>query len=301
MNAFGSHTAAHVVLNPEMVSRSVHLRPLLASDLEWCHALMCGPAGARWRYRGRTPAPETVAADLWRSVFAQFVASDQHGEPVGIVGLYNAAVDAGRAHAFAVGHLDRGTLVTEAFGLLCSWAFREHGFVRIFIETPEFNLEQFASLSDVAVVEGRLRNYEVWRGRLWDLYILSIGVEAFTTRFEPLLDRRRPEPRDGSTEASFHALVAELWPLDSLDAVEVLTAAEELVNRPIDDRILTSLGAHHEPSGFSTALLSAIGHIAGSKPSPPLEPSGPATSTISPSGPDPATLNSATPVRQRTT
>jgi hypothetical protein len=145
-----------------LLSRSVVLRPLLPSDAEWCYLLACGPAGERWRYRGRTPSHEQVAVDLWRGVYAQFVVVDRvTGERAGLVGFYNVAVDAGRAYAFALADPDRAPKAAEGFGLLCEWGFDHQGFQRIFLEVPEFNLGQFASLGDAAVVEGRLRNHEI--------------------------------------------------------------------------------------------------------------------------------------------
>jgi len=229
---------------PELSSRAVQLRPLLPSDGEWCYGLMCGPAGTRWRYRGRTPSPEVVMADLWRGVFAQFVVTDRGTlRPVGIVGLYNVATEAGRAHAFAVAEPGASSLVVEGFGLLCSWGFSQFDLQRIFIEAPEFNVATFASLGDTAVVEGRLRNYEFWQGRYWDLFIMSLSAEAFAERFGPVLEARRrdaPTPT-GSGADSFVALVAELWPLDSLGAVEALCALEELAGRPLPNDILAGL------------------------------------------------------------
>jgi hypothetical protein len=258
---------------------------------------MCGPAGTRWRYRGRTPSPEVVAADLWRAVHCQYLVCDPAGTRLGVVGLYNASLDAGRVHGFAVGDPDRGAAVTEGFGLLCAHAFDELGFTRIFVEAPEFNLVQFASLGDTGVVEGRLRNYEMWQGRFWDLFIVSIGVEAFTARFGPLLAQRRDSSGGDHLDRDLAELAAELWPLDSLGAVEVLCALEEQVGFGVSDTVLSSVGAHDDPRRFAAALISAAAdHIVGSADRPSLLPSGPATST------DPAdTTSSASPFRQGTT
>lgn len=238
------------------MSRDVLLRPLLPSDFEWCYALMCGPSGARWRYRGRTPSPEVVSADLWRNVFAQFVVVDRElGTPMGLVGLYNVSLDAGRAHAFAVADPDRSTRVVEGFGILCAWAFEQHGFERIFLEAPEFNAVTFASLGDAAVVEGRLRNYEFWRGRYWDLLIMSISRAAFDRRFSRLLDRRTGPVVTGTGDvAAIEMLVAALWPLDSLATVEVMCAVEEVVGRAVPDSLLRQLDAA-TPEQFAAQLL----------------------------------------------
>lgn len=224
-------------------SRSVLLRPLLPSDGEWCYTLMCGPAGERWKYRGRTPSPEVVAHDLWRGVFAQFVVTERSsGRRAGLVGFYNTSPEAARAHAFAIAEPDVAPLVTEGFGLLLAWGFEHHRFDRVFIETAEFNAANFESLGRAAVVEGRLRNYEVWRGRFWDLLILSVTAEAFSSCFGGLLAARRSqEAAHSMAAAEFTQLLAELWPLDSLGAVEVLNALEEVAGAPVGSEVLHGL------------------------------------------------------------
>lgn len=236
-------TVERSAMIPELASRSVEMRPLLSSDNEWCYALMCGPAGSRWRYRGRTPAPEVVAGELWNGVFAQYVVQSRAtGERVGLVGLYNVSIESSRAHGFAVAQPSDSALVVQAFGLLCDWAFDQFSLQRIFIETAEFNVEAFASLGDVAIVEGRLRNYELWKGRYWDCFIMSISVQAFRDRYGALLDTVRSdfEPAS-SSEEEFVQTCTAVWPLDSLGAVEVLCALEDLFEIPIEPSILEDL------------------------------------------------------------
>jgi hypothetical protein len=228
---------------PELSGRFVTLRPLLPSDAEWCYALMCGPAGAQWSYRGRTPSPEQVASELWNGVFAQFVVvSRDAGERAGLVGLTNVSAEAGRAHAFAVASPDASPLVVQGFGLMCAWAYRQFSFERIYLEAAEFNIAAFASLGEAAIVEGRLRNYEFWRGRYWDRLIMSMSAQAFTERFGATLDFLRTGDAEPGPSA-LTELVAELLPLDSLGAVEVLCALEEHVGYPVGHQILTRIDA----------------------------------------------------------
>lgn len=266
-------------------SRSVLLRPLLPSDAEWCYLLACGPAGERWRYRGRTPSHEQVAADLWRGVYAQFVVVDRAtGDRAGLVGFYNVAVDAGRAYAFALADPDRSPKVTEGFGLLCEWGFEHQGFQRIYLEVPEFNLDQFASLGDAAVVEGRLRNHEIWQGRYWDYFILVLTPESFGARFGALLQRRRATLAhvEELDVTAYSALVESSWPLDSLGLVEVADALEQVLGTTVDPSLLVSLDAADPGRWVEQSLELGDAQPLGSASSPPGEPSGPTTSSRGP-------------------
>jgi hypothetical protein len=263
-------------------SRSVALRPLLPSDAEWCYLLACGPAGERWRYRGRTPSHEQVAVDLWRGVYAQFVVVDRAtGTRAGLVGFYNVAVDAGRAYAFALADPQRSTQVTEGFGLLCEWGFDHQGFQRVYLEVPEFNLGQFTSLGDAAVVEGRLRNHEIWQGRYWDYFILVLTPESFRTHFAALLERRRADSVDTMGAGAYAELVESLWPLDSLGLVEVADALEQVLGTTVDSTQLVSLEAP-DPRTWAERSLVVAAQPLGNAESPPAEPSGPATSSRAP-------------------
>ncbi len=268
-----------------LCSRSVELRPLLPSDAEWCYLLACGPAGERWRYRGRTPSHEQVAVDLWRGVYAQYVVLDRaSGQRSGLVGFYNVAVDAGRAYAFALADPDRSTQVTEGFGLLCEWGFEHQGFQRIYLEVPEFNLGQFASLGEAAVVEGRLRNHEIWQGRYWDYFILVLTPESFGTHFGALLQRRHAaaDADDAMTIADYHQLVESVWPLDSLGLVEVADALEQVLGAPVDSTLLASIDASDPQRWVERSLAVTGSQPLGSAESPPAEPSGPTTSSRAP-------------------
>lgn len=204
-----------------------------------------------------------MAADLWRGVYAQYVVLDRStGQRAGLVGLYNVAVDAGRAYAFALAEPRLSPLVTEGFGLLCRWGFDHQCFQRIYIETPEFNLSQFGSLGNAAVVEGRLRNYELWRGQLWDYFILVLTAESFASGFSELLQRRCDAPaRLAVGESEYAALVRELWPLDSLGLVEALDALEHVVGHAVDAADLTSIRAD-TPEDWSSRSIAAVTNLA---------------------------------------
>lgn len=227
---------------------------------------MCGPAGETFRYRGRTPPPEVVADDLWRGVAVQFVVEDRRdGAASGLVGLCNASFESCRSQAFAIAQPGREPVVSEGFGVLCEWAFEHFGLHRIHLELPEFNAGLMASLGDAAVLEGRLRNYELWRGRWWDLLIVVLTPTSFDDRVGELLRARRAPlptdvrvPRDELVPpTTVLRLVEELWPPDSLGVVELLDALEHESGAPLGAEVLQGLledGGSERPADVAEAL-----------------------------------------------
>lgn len=231
--------------NASLRTRSVQLRAVRSSDQDWLYELLTADSGSRWRYRGRTPNPAEFAQDLWRGVQSQFVVTTAAGAPVGLVGTYNANPTAGHCHLFAVGVADCGPQVTEAAGLLINWAFDEFDLHKIWIEAAEFNLAQFASLTTVADIEGRLTNFDFWRGRFWDVLILSINRQRWDERHRGVLERRADPVGAGASvrlsQDDIEALLEDFLPLDSLGTVEVLSDLEERLDQPLDVTILSGL------------------------------------------------------------
>lgn len=247
--------SAEVDLGGRLENRAIRLDAVTPADHDWCHRLLGGPAGRLLRYRDRTPSPEVISADLWNGVYAQFVVHERlTGRRCGLVGLSNVSLDSHRGHGFAIGDVPGSPLVVEGFGLLCEWAFHDVGLERIFLETIEFNLSTFGSLGQAATVEGRLRNYEFWRGRYWDLFILSLTPASFDERFATQLERRRGAAPPERRIDDYVAVVHELWPLDSLGAVETLSALEETVGVPLDCALLEQASGA-SPEEFAASLL----------------------------------------------
>jgi RimJ/RimL family protein N-acetyltransferase/acyl carrier protein len=249
-------------------SRSVRLRPVRSTDHDWLYELLTFDAGSRWRYRGRTPNPVEFTQDLWRGVHAQFVVADRQEAPVGLVGLCNMNQVAGHCHLFAVGASDRGPLVSEAAGVLLNWAFDEYDLRKVWVEAPEFNLHQFASLTDVADIEGRLTGYDVWRGRFWDTFILSINRQRWDERHRVVLEGRRgaltPTPSTGLPDVEeLEQLLEPVWPLDSLGAIEVVTELEERTGALLDVELLDGLNDLGSPAVAAAALRTRLGGVVG--------------------------------------
>lgn len=230
-------------------TRTAGLRAVSSADHDWLYQLLIVEAGGRWRYRGRTPSPAEFSHDLWQGVHAQFVVVDAEDRPSGLVGTYNLNIQAGHCHLFAVGAKDRGFVVVEAAGLLVSWAFDEHELRKIWIEVPEFNLRQFASLTDVAEVEGRLTGFDYWQGRYWDTLILSLTRQRWDERHRGVVERRRRSLGASDVEKTalpsageLSALLRDFMPLDSLGAIEVMTRLEERLDAELDIGLLDGLG-----------------------------------------------------------
>ena len=242
-------------------SSRMRLRSVRAADGDWLYDLLTRTSGSRWRYRGRTPAPGDFHVDLWRGVLSQFVVTDAADRPVGLVGAYNANTTAGHCHVFAVGASDRGRLITEATTRFADWLFESFEFHKLWIETAEFNLAQFASLVEVATVEGRLTNFDYWGGRFWDLLIMSVTQERWTShRRSAHSGAVRIDAGSGSGPIDARQLamvLGERLPLDSLAAVELLDELEELVGHALDYELLDGVD-HLDPHAAADTIITRL-------------------------------------------
>ena len=282
-------------------SNRVRLRSVRAADGDWLYDLLTRTSGDRWRYRGRTPAPGDFAVDLWRGVLSQFVVTDREDRPAGLVGAYNANTTAGHCHVFAVGAVEQGRLITEATALFADWLFETFEFHKLWIESAEFNLAQFASLSELATIEGRLSNFDYWGGRFWDLLILSVTQARWTAH-------RRRTAAPWSTSPSgppavivpgageLPPLLEDRLPLDSLRAVELLDELEELAGMILDYELLHGvdrLGASDAAEVLAARLAAVAAQQSGDGcGSPSTNGHSPSTvaSTHSSSGPSASTF-----------
>lgn len=242
-------------------SSRVRLRSVRSSDVDWLYDLLTRTSGSRWRYRGRTPPPGEFQADLWRGVLSQFVVTDPADRPVGLVGAYNANTTAGHCHVFAIGATDQGRLITEATARFTDWLFESFEFHKLWIETAEFNLRQFASLTELATVEGRLTNFDYWGGRFWDLLIMSVTQErwlAHRASTATVADLRDGPPASRPVDtALLTALLSEQLPLDSLRAVELLDELEELVGVVLEYELLDGID-RLEPAAAAELLIERL-------------------------------------------
>lgn len=249
-------------------SSRVRLRSVRAADSDWLYDLLTRTSGSRWRYRGRTPAPGEFHVDLWRGVLSQFVVTDAEDRPVGLVGAYNANTTAGHCHVFAVGATDQGRLITEATARFADWLFESFEFHKLWIESAEFNLAQFASLTDLATVEGRLTNFDYWGGRFWDLLILSVTQERWTrhrrawsaSSASPATRRAGASGAATVDVATLGPLLEDRLPLDSLRAVELLDELEELSGIVLDYELLDGVD-RLEPTEAAEVLAARLATV----------------------------------------
>lgn len=169
---------------PPVRSTRIALRSIVREDYDYLHALASDPAASyRWRYRGGTPSPEAFAAQLWDGVLAQFmVLSRESGRPVGAVALYNANLHSGYVYLSLIAdpRIRRTGISMDAGLLLCNYAFANWNLRRVYLETTEFNLEQFGSGEGRYFHEAaRLRDHEFFSDRYWDLVTLVVERDDF--------------------------------------------------------------------------------------------------------------------------
>lgn len=175
--------------------RSIHLAPLLVEHYEYLRSLELTPELAlRGRLGGRTPGPEEYAMTLNEGVLAQYVVVESESlTPLGLVSAYNAIHPNGTvflgAWKFPVN--SRPTGFMEGVMIFLHYLFFRWPFRKIYLETPEYNLPQFASgLDKFFEEEASLKQYYYMDGSYWDRVFLSISRERFETRiarFKPFL------------------------------------------------------------------------------------------------------------------
>jgi hypothetical protein len=172
---------------PTLEGRHVYLRALIPSD----HPLLQemdtgGELAARWRFRGSTPSPERWAASTWGDTLAQFMVINRSDErPIGVVSIYDADLDEGYA-TIAAARFDSGgrsPAMMLGVGIFVRYVFACWDLRKLYMELPDYNLDQFASgIGRLFEVEGRRRDHLFYGGRLWDHVTLAIHREAWMRR-----------------------------------------------------------------------------------------------------------------------
>jgi RimJ/RimL family protein N-acetyltransferase len=170
---------------PPLRGQLVRLRPLFQTDYEALYRIALDErVGYRWRHRGTTPSPEAFVRGLWERVLVQFVI--ERVEDAAVLGLVSAydVHPAGFAYLAVLTRADAvGTgWAWEAVSLLVGYVFANWPLRRLYAEALEFNYATFASGAGTYFEElGRLREHEFALGRYWDMVILGLDRERWTS------------------------------------------------------------------------------------------------------------------------
>jgi len=164
---------------PSLAGRRVALRPITERDYAFLMALATDErVGYRWLFRGETPSPEQFLTRLWQDVLVQFVVCrTADGTAIGHVILTRANFRDGTGVVSVVvdPQLAGVGFGLEASDLFFNYVFRMFNFHKLYGETVEFNLQQFASgLKGLLHEEARLREHHFCDGRYWDYMIVAV-------------------------------------------------------------------------------------------------------------------------------
>lgn len=183
---------------PPLDGVHVRLRPVTPRDYEHIRALeLSSDLAVRWRFRGSTPSPEQWAQTLWRGVLAQYlVVTAVRERPIGLVLAYHADFQDQHAHV-AMASFDpkgRSPLMMLGFGLFIQYVFTCWPFRKLYLESSEYNYEQFAAGEGrYFEVEARLRDHSSFGGKHWDQLTLAIYRETWEGVGRRLLALEAPD------------------------------------------------------------------------------------------------------------
>jgi hypothetical protein len=162
-----------------LVGRRSYLRRLTPADYEFVyHMETTGDLALRWRHRGSTPSPEAAMRSLWEGTTAVMLAcSKEHQAPYGLLVCYDSRFPGATAR-FAVAAIPqarRTGVVLEATTLFIQYCFDNWGYRKLYVDVPEYNLEQFHSaLGRHFHEEGHLVDHDYWQGRHWGLLTFAL-------------------------------------------------------------------------------------------------------------------------------
>ncbi|WCB96520.1 hypothetical protein DSM104299_05279 [Baekduia alba] len=181
---------------PPLRGRSVALQPVTPNDYGILQLLETNNELAlNWRYRGQTPSPEQWMSTLWSGVLAQFIVVAEGADvPVGLVLAYRHSFQ--DQHAYIAGLRfdpdDRTPRFMRGIALFLQYVFGSWEFRKLYLETPSYNLPQFASgLGSFFEVEARLKDHYTYAGQHWDLVTLAVYRERWQEQAARVLETER--------------------------------------------------------------------------------------------------------------
>lgn len=181
---------------PALSNGHVRLRALDIADLDWLRAAETDELLAfRWRLRGGHPSPNDFVDQLWHGLLVMFVVEKvDDGASVGILSAYQADQRNGHCRVAGArlsldGSMDSSFLAGLA--LFLDYLFGGWPFRKVYLETPEFNLPQFASAVDRGIleIEARLTEFVFLADRYWDVVFLAVSREKWASLRESVLGR----------------------------------------------------------------------------------------------------------------
>lgn len=199
--------------------RRVILREIQSNDFGWLYAISTASAtGFRWRYRGTTPRPEEFANQLWSQVLSQYiVARADTGESIGLVVCYNPNFPDSWAYLAAIGSpkfMGTGAMV-EGVALFLDEVFRNWNFRKLYMEAPEFNVDQVRSgLGGFFHEEGRMKDHHFYDGKYHDQLILALYRDEYE-QMAPFI--RHAIGMEGEPGSSDIESLSIDWPDEALD------------------------------------------------------------------------------------
>jgi hypothetical protein len=253
---------------PPLHSRHVYLKPITPSDYPLLQVLeTVGDAAPRWRHRGVTPSPDQWAQTLWAGVLVQFiVAGAQTNKPIGRVLIYRPNFQDQYAYfaAMRFAPSDRSPLMVLGIALFLEYVFGHWEFEKLYMEVPEYSLEQFASgLGRFFEVEARLRGHLKMGGRSWDQLVLALY--RHTVQEAGLLRTEAARPGEALSEADrtradvpWEDFVAEVATIAQVAGSQVHRDSRVLEDLGLDSLALAELGVvlvdEHGTWGSSSQL-----------------------------------------------
>ena len=202
---------------PALGNGHVRLRALGPHDLDWVRAAETDEFLAfRWRLRGGHPSPHDYVDQIWTGALAVFVVEQAtDGRPIGIVSAYQADHRNGHCRVAAARLHPDGSMDTSfmaGVALFFEYLFTGWPLRKLYLETPEYNIGQFASAVDRGLlrVEARLEEFVFLADRYWDMLFLSVSRDSWSAFRATATGRhllRRPVDLAGLVHAAVNGAV----------------------------------------------------------------------------------------------
>jgi acyl carrier protein len=229
---------------PRLVSRHVYLKTIDPSDYSFLQMLeTVGDPAPRWRHRGSTPSPDQWAQTLWTGVLVQFmVVGVQSNKPIGRVVVYQPNFQDGYAYFAAMRFetRDRSPLMGYGIVLFLEYVFEHWRFDKLYMEVPEYNLDQFASgVGRFFEIEARLKRHFRMGGRAWDQLIVAVYREQFARIVE---SKRFEDPTAQPQVITWEQFVAEVAEIAQVPLDSVQPDTRVLEDLALDSLALAELG-----------------------------------------------------------